>query len=105
MEPWAFRIRALALRPNVLCKVSGLVTEAETGAWTAASLAPYLDLITEAFTPARLLAASYWPVLLPELGYSAWWELLRDYFAAFSASEQQALFGCNAVTAYGLSTE
>jgi L-fuconolactonase len=105
LEPWASQIRTLALRPNVLCKISGLVTEARPSAWSPADLTPYLDVVTEAFTPARLLAASDWPVLLPQINYPGWFHLLRTHFTPFSESEQEAIFGGNAIAAYRLPPE
>ena len=55
---------ALARHPNVACKVSGLVTEADWTAWTPAQLAPYVAHAAEVFGPERLLFGSDWPVCL-----------------------------------------
>ncbi len=106
LEPWATHLRDLAQRPNVLCKLSGLVTETavEDGrhTWTPAQLTPYLDIVTEAFTPARLLAASDWPVCLAATSYPAWFSLLHTHFAPFTPSEREAIFATNAIRAYHL---
>jgi L-fuconolactonase len=102
LEPWATNLRDLARRPNVVCKLSGLVTEADPQNWTPSQLTPYLDIVTEAFTPQRLLAGSDWPVCLAGVSYSAWFEFLRAHFAAFSQPEQQAIFGGNATAIYRL---
>jgi L-fuconolactonase len=101
-EPWGARIRELALRPNVACKLSGLVTEADWDNWTIETLRPYLDLCVEAFGTHRLLAGSDWPVCLVACSYSRWWALLHDYFAAFSDGERQRIFGANAIEIYRL---
>lgn len=55
VEPWSTQMRELAKRPNVCCKLSGLVTEADWQRWTPASLAPYWRVVLEAFGPSRLL--------------------------------------------------
>ena len=41
LEPWATWIRELAAEPNVYCKLSGMVTEADHASWTVAGLRPY----------------------------------------------------------------
>jgi len=102
LEPWRKSIHSLALRPNVSCKLSGLVTEADWKHWTPATLAPFIDTCVEAFTPSRLLAGSDWPVCLLASKYKLWWETLRDYFATFTAEEQAAVFGLNAERIYQL---
>lgn len=102
LEPWASRMRELARRENVWCKVSGMVTEADWSGWTEDSLRPYLDVVVEAFGPKRMMAGSDWPVCLVACGYKEWFEVLRKYFAGFSKDEQDAVFGGTAVGVYGL---
>jgi L-fuconolactonase len=100
-------MRELARRENVWCKLSGMVTEAD---WrrdpaTASSLdtlKPYLDVAVEAFGPARLMAGSDWPVCLVATGYAQWFDLLRAYFAPFTAAERACVFGATATEVYGL---
>lgn len=107
IEPWATRMREMGLRENVVCKLSGLATEAD---WRADpirassldTLKPYLDVAVEAFGPARLMAGSDWPVCLLATGYAQWFGLLRDYFASFSETEHAAVFGGTAIEIYGL---
>ena len=102
MEPWASRIRELAKRENVWCKVSGLTTEADWSRWTEDSLRPYLDVVVEAFGAKRLMAGSDWPVCLVACEYGRWFDVLRRYFAAFSQDEQQRVFGGTAIEVYQL---
>ncbi|HEY0161062.1 MAG TPA: amidohydrolase family protein [Edaphobacter sp.] len=102
LEPWAERVRELARRENVWCKVSGLVTEADWNAWTPEGLRPYLDVVVEAFRPQRLMAGSDWPVCLVACGYEQWWGVLEEYFAGFSEQERADIFGKNAEQVYGL---
>lgn len=102
MEPWATNLRDLARRENISCKVSGLVTEANWTDWNEETLRPYLETCVDAFGTGRLLAGSDWPVCLVASTHSRWWNLLRDYFSRFSASEQQQIFGGNAIRSYKL---
>jgi L-fuconolactonase len=99
LEPWRTQIRELARRPNVVCKLSGMVTEAGPG-WTEESLRPYSDTVVEAFGPRRLMAGSDWPVCLAASGYTRWWQVLRNYFAGFTATEREAIFGGTAASVY-----
>ncbi len=102
MEPWAGRMRELAKRENVWCKVSGMVTEADWSTWNAETLRPYLDVVVDAFGAKRLMAGSDWPVCLVASEYGKWFDVLRNYFAAFSKEEQDAFFGGTATEVYGL---
>lgn len=101
-EPWAGLIGELAQRPNVTCKLSGLVTEAGPG-WTPETFAPYVDRLLECFGPGRLMFGSDWPVCTLAASYHEVITLARTLLdARLSASEMDAVFGANAVAAYGL---
>jgi L-fuconolactonase len=63
-EPWATHIRELAKAPNVSCKISGLVTEANWAAWTKETLKPYVDHVVASFGAERCMLGSDWPVCL-----------------------------------------
>jgi L-fuconolactonase len=104
LEPWSTQIRELSKRSNVCCKVSGMVTEDSWSNWSIDSLSPYLDTVVDAFGAHRLLAGSDWPVCLVAANYMQWWQLLRDYFAPFSADERADIFGATAVKIYNLNT-
>jgi L-fuconolactonase len=101
-EPWRRNLRELARRPNVYCKISGLVTEADFARWTEAQLRPYFDATLEAFGPARLLFGSDWPVCLVGCTYARWLSLVREWTQSLSAAEQAQIFGGTAIKAYGL---
>jgi L-fuconolactonase len=102
MEPWASLIRDLAKRQNVWCKVSGMVTEADWGAWTPESLRPYLDIVVEAFGLRRIMVGSDWPVCLVASGYRQWFDALDEYFSGFTEREREAVFGKTAKQVYRL---
>jgi len=101
-EPWRKNIRELAQRPNVYCKASGLVTEADFQTWTEAQLRPYFEVVLEAFGPQRLMFGSDWPVCLVACGYARWHELVSRWVAKLSPAEQASILGGTAVEAYKL---
>lgn len=100
-EPWASQVKELAAAPNVWCKVSGMVTEADPTNWTPAQLRPYFDIIVEAFGPQRLMWGSDWPVCLLASEYSRWLEATQNWTQGWSTSETDAFFGGNAEEFYG----
>jgi len=102
VEPWATRMRELAKRENVWCKISGMVTEADWKTWTPETLKPYMEVAVEALGPKRLMVGSDWPVCLVACSYERWWQMLREYFAEFSDAERAQVFGGNAIQVYGL---
>jgi L-fuconolactonase len=102
LEPWAALIAELARRPNVSCKLSGLVTEAGTG-WTAKRLAPYVDHLLACFGPERLMFGSDWPVCTLAASYAEVVRVCRELLAGrLSEHERQAVLGGSAVAAYRL---
>lgn len=101
-EPWNRNIRELARRPNVYCKLSGMVTEADWSDWSNEQLRPYVDTVLEAFGPARLMFGSDWPVCLVAGTYGGWQETVGRLTGGLSADEQAQLFGGTAIEAYSL---
>ena len=69
-EPWARLLRPFGGLPNVSCKLSGLVTEADPTTWQVADLAPFVEIALETFGPPRLLFGSDWPVCLLAASYA-----------------------------------
>jgi len=102
-EPWGVELRALAALPNTVCKLSGLVTEADWAGWTTADLQPYADTALEAFGPDRLMFGSDWPVCTLAARYREVLDAARELTVGLSTAEQRALFGGTACRAYGLS--
>lgn len=102
MEPWRAKIREIAKRPNVYCKISGMVTEADWTKWTEADLQPYFDTVLEAFEPRRLMFGSDWPVCLVASPYAKWHALVAKQIGKLTAAEQARIWGETAVAAYGL---
>ena len=100
LSPWREQIRELATAPHVMCKVSGMVTEADHAAWKSADFTPYLDVVFEAFGEDRVMYGSDWPVCLLAASYVRQHALIADYAARLSPSAQAKLFGGNAVRFY-----
>ena len=102
ISPWDDDIRRLAAFPNVHCKVSGMVTEADWEAWQPADFRPYLDIILEAFGPKRIMLGSDWPVCTVAGTYAEVMQLGLDYIDQLSETEQAYILGNNAIHLYGL---
>ena len=101
LEPWKSLITELASFDNVMCKISGMVTEANWSNWLTSDFVPYVDHIIESFTPSRLMFGSDWPVaLLAAPSYSTVVELAQNLTDRFSESEKAAFWGLNALRAY-----
>jgi L-fuconolactonase len=102
LEPWAARMRELAKREHVFCKLSGMVTEANWHSWTEAQLAPYFDVVLEAFTPGRLMFGSDWPVLQLASRYGRWIDVVRRAIAKLATNEQRSIMAGSAREFYRL---
>ena len=96
IEPWAAGIRRLAEFPNVFCKLSGLVTEADWKNWKPEQITPYIDVAFEAFGPERLMIGSDWPVCLVAGTFGRVMDLVKTYLARHSSEVQEAVLGGNA---------
>lgn len=104
LSPWSEEIRQLADSPNVWCKVSGMVTEADWSCWKPADLEPYLNVVWEAFGPKRLMFGSDWPVCLLAANYESVVEWAVEALKSLSEEDHAALWGENCRQFYGLKT-
>jgi L-fuconolactonase len=102
LEPWATDIRRLASFPNVSCKISGMVTEADWKGWKPSDFRPYLDVVFECFGTKRLMVGSDWPVCTLAASYSQVMQIAAEYIASLSPDEQAAVWGGNAKAFYRL---
>ena len=99
-KKWAKNIQELAKRDQVVCKLSGLVTEVKDADWNIELLQPYFDTVLEAFGANRLLFGSDWPVCLLRSEYSKWVSAVQTFISKLSLSEQAAIMGENAAGIY-----
>lgn len=103
LEPWRSQIQALAGLPNVMCKVSGMVTEANWTSWQDDTFTPYLEIVGEAFGPSRLMYGSDWPVcLLAAADYGRVYDLAANWASGLDPEARKAFLGGNAVRFYRL---
>jgi L-fuconolactonase len=102
LEPWATEVRALAEAPNTVCKLSGLVTEADWSGWTVDDLRPYADTVLDAFGPDRLMFGSDWPVSTLAADYARVLDTARKLTTGLGTAEQDAVFRGTASRVYGL---
>ena len=102
LSPWREQIRELAKAPNVFCKISGMVTEADHAQWKAADFAPFLDVVFAAFGEDRVMFGSDWPVCLLAGEYARVFALVNDFAAQFTPVAKEKLFGWNAARFYGI---
>ncbi|MEH0548514.1 amidohydrolase family protein [Streptomyces sp. B21-105] len=99
LEPWARDVRALAALPNTVCKLSGMVTEADPASWTVDDLRPYADTVLDAFGPARLMFGSDWPVCTLVASYG---EVVAAARQLTGPSDHDQIFEATAARVYGL---
>jgi L-fuconolactonase len=102
LEPWRSLIRPFGELPNVSCKVSGMVTEADPERWSPADLQPFVDGVLDVFGPDRLLFGSDWPVCLLVAPYEAVFDAVVTALQGVTAHERAAVFGGTARRVYGL---
>jgi L-fuconolactonase len=102
VSPWREDLRRLAQFPNVCCKLSGLVTEAEWKQWRAEDFQPYLDIVVEAFGPERLMIGSDWPVCTLSGAYAPTMNIVTDYIQKYPAAVREQILGGNCARYYGL---
>ncbi|NQW01426.1 MAG: amidohydrolase family protein [Rhodospirillales bacterium] len=101
-EPWRQQLRELAKFPNVTCKVSGVITEADHRSWSAEQIKPYVDHTFACFGFKRAMYGSDWPVSVLTHDYPQWVQLLDEVLAGCSDEEQQDFYRNTAIEAYKL---
>ena len=107
-DTWAAQMRAIARNSRAVCKLSGLATEAGRQ-WSPETLAPYVDVLLDAFGPRRLMWGSDWPVLLEafdapaaEHAYATWYDTASVLTSRLSGDDRDWIFGKTAATFYGI---
>ncbi|MEZ5044651.1 MAG: amidohydrolase family protein [Saprospiraceae bacterium] len=102
IDDWAKYMQQIASFPNVMCKLSGMITEANWTSWQKADFKPYLDVVFEAFGTHRLLFGSDWPVCLLAGNYTQVKGIIEDYISDFNPAAQQDIWANNAMNFYQL---
>jgi len=93
IDDWANGIRRLADFPNLCCKLSGLVTEADWKLWEPEQIIPLLDVAFESFGPNRLMIGSDWPVCLVAASYTQTMEVVKTYLLEQKPEHREAVLG------------
>ncbi len=105
LEPWRSYLRELAGYPNVACKISGMVTNADWQRWTPENLRPYVNEVIAAFGWDRVMFGSDWPVCTLAADFHRWVAALMTLTSEAGAANQQKLFHLNARRIYRLSQQ
>jgi len=100
IEEWAHELKTLAAFPNVSCKLSGLVTEANWTNWSVEDLRPYVEIALEYFGPTRTMFGSDWPVCLLAGSYDRVLGAAQSLLAEFSEEDRTLIFSENASRFY-----
>jgi L-fuconolactonase len=96
IEPWRSGLRQLAEFTNVVCKLSGMITEANWVAWKHEHFHPYLLAAFECFGPERLMIGSDWPVCMAAASYSQTMNMVTEFLAGQPHHVRDAVLGGNA---------
>jgi len=103
LDPWQADLRKLAELPNVVCKISGMVTEADQEGWQPADLEPFINVVLDVFGEERVLFGGDWPVALLASPYRRWYETLEALIAHVPVSARRKLWAENAQIFYRIS--
>jgi L-fuconolactonase len=99
---WSQAFRPLALFPNINCKLSGLVTEANWNSWQQEDMRPVVDVALESFGPDRMMFGSDYPVCLLAASYDRVLESFQEILKSLSDADRDKIFGQNAEKFYRL---
>ena len=102
VEGWQHDLQAAAKFPNIYCKLSGMITEADWQNWKPADLKPFVETALEAFGPERCMYGSDWPVCELAGSYEQVFNALKEVLGPISETESAAIFGGTAQKFYGL---
>lgn len=101
-DDWESNFRAAAAFPNVYCKLSGMITEADWRNWTPDQLRPYVDIAMDAFGPQRLMFGSDWPVCELAGSYRQVFDTLCESLDSVSDEERERILAGTVRKFYGL---
>ena len=99
---WTEGVRSLSAAPQVVCKFSGLITEADHESWSTKDLRPVAKVLLEDFGPQRLMFGSDWPVCRVARGWAAWATAAEDLLAPLSPADLDQVLQGTARRTYGL---
>jgi L-fuconolactonase len=100
LQPWQEHLSALAELPNVVCKLSGLTSEAKQDNWQVSDLQPFVDYAIERFGTGRILFGSDWPIVDLNASYSRWLEVVFELLKNFNGAEKRKMLDENSRKIY-----
>jgi L-fuconolactonase len=101
---WQRGLDAVAQRPNVICKISGIIAQVKPEGWSPEDLAPIILHCAEAFGRDRIIFASDWPVCTLGASLRQWVEALQSIVADWPETDRLKLFHANAAKFYAIET-
>lgn len=102
-EPWLADMKEIATYQGVMCKLSGLITEADHKSWSANDIRPYISEVLNMFGDKRVMFGSDWPVCQLAGSYQQVYDLLRTSLSqTLTTTQLDNVFGRNAMTFYRL---
>jgi L-fuconolactonase len=102
MDGWAEELATVAKIPDVYCKLSGMITEADPRGWKAEHLRPFVAHVMNVFGPERLMFGSDWPVCTLA---GSWKQVLAAFTQSIGPQPievREKLLGGTAQEFYGL---
>ncbi len=102
LDPWRGQMAELAGFPNIVCKISGAVNEADHAAWTVADIRPYVEHVLTVFGEDRVVFGGDWPVVTHAAPWRGWVDALDEITAGFSDGAKRKLWAKNARRFYRL---
>lgn len=99
---WAADITRLAQCDNMVCKISGVLAYCKPDNANAEAIRPYVAHVIEAFTPARCLWGSDWPVVNLTADLPEWIAVFRSLTARLSDNDRAAICHATAERIYGV---
>jgi L-fuconolactonase len=102
IKAWKENIKILAAHPNIYCKLSGIITEADVKRWTYDDIIPYIETVAEYFGVDRICFGSDWPVCLVAGTYHQVYDTIDKFSAQLNKQDREKLFGDNTAKFYNL---
>lgn len=102
LDPWREQMRELAGFPNIVCKISGAVTEADNASWTVADIRPYVEHALTVFGEDRVVFGGDWPVVTNAAPWRGWVDALDEITADSTETAKRKLWADNARRFYRL---
>jgi len=102
IKAWKENIKILAAHPNIYCKLSGIITEADIKRWTYDDIIPYIETVAEYFGVDRICFGSDWPVCIVAGTYHQVYDTIDKFSAQLNKQDREKLFGDNTAKFYNL---